>query len=511
VMARVYSALEGMTAGEMSVQHFSLVVMADFDESVSSIRVGLLDFSDDETVNAIANFVEVQEYVVVGETMVHVNPVEMIRAMYAGAVDAIVVNGNFVQMFSELPGLGDIETDTRVLSTFEVETVVDLPPMDVGEPFSVLFLGTDSAQEGNMGGLMDSIILATFNLDELSFTMTSIPRDSYVQIPCFNHTWDKLAHATACGSSGAVGAVERMFDMEIAYYVNINFRGFMEVVDALGGITVDVPFSFWEQDSRRRSGAVHRIHVEAGEQRLDGEQALALARHRRTLVNGDFGRSANQQLVLEGILREIFTEVDTVGEFLPILSALGRNIDTNFTMSDITSLAQHTFESLPTLRGVDLMEELHLMNIVIRGRFGFSGPMSIVIPFQGAISRARHLMQVNLGLEEPGFAFTFSFNGFAPSQARWVEDFYSEPLPPHFNEASPESGIETPGAPLEIAPLPLPSIEAPIVPEIEPESEPELEPEPPIDIPITPPEVETEQPIEPPPLPEDNELTDPEV
>ena len=508
VAMRVNSALGNMTAGQTSVQHFSLVVMSDFNENSQSNNIGILNLANEETTTAIDNFIQMQGYVDVENAKVYGYPVGMIRAMYAGEVDAIVINSNFVQMFEELDGLENIATDTKVLSTFEVETALNLTPMDVGEPFSVLFLGTDSMHEGDTSGLMDSIILVTFNLDELSFTMTSIPRDSYVQIPCFNNAQDKLSHVAACGSSDAVAAVEQMFDMDISHYVNINFRGFMEIVDALDGITVDVPFSFWEQDSRRRSGEAHRIHVEEGEQRLDGEQALALARHRRTLLNGDFARNANQQIVMEGIIREIFTEVDTVAEFLPLLEAIGNNINTNFSIGDLTALAQYTFEMLPTFRGVDLMDELHLISMLLSGSSGMvqslNSPMlmDVVIPFEGAIRDARDLMMVNLGLQDPDFKFTFSFNGFAPRRRKWVDQIYhgEGELPQGIN-AGPEIFV-----PYDFNWAPEPNW---IPPESNwtpaPEWEPGLEVEPPAQTPIEPgpdllPEPPADVPNEPPPV-----------
>ena len=134
--------------------------------------------------------------------------------------------------------------------------------------------------------------------------MTSIPRDSYVEIPCFNYSKDKITHSNNGGTTCVIESVERMFDMEIPYYVKINFKGVVELVDAIGGIYVDVPVAIEEQDSNRRFGA-HLIKIDEGYQRLNGEQALALSRHRKTLAKGDLGRAEHQQLVIEGILNQM--------------------------------------------------------------------------------------------------------------------------------------------------------------------------------------------------------------
>ena len=511
MIVRVHSALDDMTANLTLVHQYSLVAMANFDvENLSgetTNRVGLLNLSNEQSVIEIDEFLVNQTYMSANETIIYDSPISLIRALYAGEIDGMIIGSNFAQLFEDIGEFENIEVDTIVLTTFSIETdnIATLEPMDISEPFTVLILGSNSIHEEDLSGNLNTFMLATINFENLSFTLTSIPRDSYVPVPCFNYQYDKLSHTNIGGGMACtVETIEHMFDLEISHFVHINFRGFLEVVDALGGITVDVPMTFSEQDSRRRFGQ-HMITVEEGVQRLNGEQALALARHRRTLINQDLGRVVNQQLVLDAILREIFEEITSVHEFLPIFTALGRNIDTNFTMHDITALAQHTLEFLPALSDSNLMDEIHLMNWVLSSRssevsasYGH-GLMSIEIPFEGAIRDSRQLMAVNLGLEEPAFNFTFEFNGFSSSfHTRWIHLAYDELVPAEVNHH--------PSPDLIIAPEPIPAPPPPswtpppeLAPEITPE-EPEMAPE----IPSLPPTTPL-----PPPPPE--EPDDPEI
>ena len=116
---------------------------------------------------------------------------------------------------------------------------------------SILIMGVDDSKERNFGDATrtDALILATFNVNDKSVKMVSIPRDSYVYIP-EEKKKDKITHAHAFGGTEAtIETVEELFDIPVDYFFKVNFNAFIDVVDALGGITVDVPITFTEQDS----------------------------------------------------------------------------------------------------------------------------------------------------------------------------------------------------------------------------------------------------------------------
>ncbi|MGY3715241.1 LCP family protein [Sutcliffiella cohnii] len=217
---------------------------------------------------------------------------------------------------------------------------------------TVLFLGIDDGGSRNFGdsARTDAIMLATFNRKDKSVKMLSIPRDSYVYQPDREKN-DKINHAHAFnGIDGVVNTIESLLDIPVDYYVRMNFAAFIEVVDALNGIEVDVPLSFSEMDSHDRKNA---IRLEKGYQTLNGEEALALARTRK--LDNDIERGKRQQLIVQGILKKA-ASVTSITRYGNVFDALGNNITTNLRFTQLTSLHDYVIglstESL-TISGQD--------------------------------------------------------------------------------------------------------------------------------------------------------------
>ena len=176
-------------------------------------------------------------------------------------------------------------------------------------------------------------MLITFNPTTLNSTILSIPRDTYVPISCFSgKRKNKITHAAWYGEDCMINTIQDFTGITIDYYVKINFKGVVKLVDTLGGIEVDVPFSFCEQNSNREWGE-NTVYVEEGLQTLNGEQALALDRNRHpnpsmcsskwtNYTSNDFIRGQNQQLVVKALLNKVkdIRSLDTVYELLDALS-----------------------------------------------------------------------------------------------------------------------------------------------------------------------------------------------
>jgi polyisoprenyl-teichoic acid--peptidoglycan teichoic acid transferase len=199
---------------------------------------------------------------------------------------------------------------------------------------SILFLGIDSSNAKGRGGKArtDAMLLTTFNEKEKSIQMLSIPRDTYAYLPTLGYS-DRISHAHAySGVDGAVAAVEEMLNVPVDYFVRLNFYGFIEIVDALGGVEVYVPFTFREQDSNDNKGA---MLLEKGNQLLDGEHALAFARMRK--YDNDFKRGDRQQEVLKAIINKTIS-LKSITKYDTIIEAVGKNMVTNMSFNDVLSL-----------------------------------------------------------------------------------------------------------------------------------------------------------------------------
>ena len=303
----------------------------------------------------IINEYDLDEY---NELLSYEDDASMIRDLYDGEVDYIFLPTNYGTIYSNYEEYETLEADTKILASAEKqETKEDMELLgtskDITEPFTVLLLGVDSKANGianadSFNG--DAMILVTFNPDTLTATMLSIPRDTYVPIACFsNKTENKITHAAARGTKCVINTIQNYTGITIDYYVKINFTGMVDLVNALGGIEVDVPYSFCEQNSKRKWGK-NTVYVDKGKQTLNGEQALALSRNRKkntkqmkacgTKYNqgtrNDFIRGQNQQLVIRGIINKA-KSLEGVTNVYSILDAIANNVDTNMSRETMLS------------------------------------------------------------------------------------------------------------------------------------------------------------------------------
>ena len=248
-------------------------------------------------------------------------------------------------MYESYDAYQNIETDVKVLFDYSKE----MKNQDyiessgsVENPFTILLMGVDSAHDGlnaNAAFNGDTLMLITFNPHTLNATVFSIPRDTYVPIACLNGDSSKINSSAAYGTKCVINTVENLVDIKIDYYVKINFKGVVDLVDTLGGIDVTVPngIKFCEQDSNRNHAANVLQCIESGPQHMDGEKALAFARHRKTLPAGDFQRVQHQQLVVEGIANSA-KNLKNINDFYSVLDAVSKNMDTNMTTKEMMNL-----------------------------------------------------------------------------------------------------------------------------------------------------------------------------
>ncbi|MGM2770492.1 MULTISPECIES: LCP family protein [unclassified Bacillus (in: firmicutes)] len=216
---------------------------------------------------------------------------------------------------------------------------------------SVLVMGVDESdvrgKEYGEAIRTDALLLATFNKDSKTVKLLSIPRDTYTYIPVEKKK-DKITHAHAYGSTkngkdggpqASIDAVEKLMNVPVDYFVKFNFKSFIKIVDDLGGVEVDVPVEFTEQDSNDNAEA---IHLEKGVQKLNGEEALALARTRH--IDSDAMRGQRQQLVIEAILHKL-TSVGSVTKVGNIIDDINGQFVTNLTFDDMLSFYKYGSDS----------------------------------------------------------------------------------------------------------------------------------------------------------------------
>ena len=261
-----------------------------------------------------------------------------------GTVDALFVPDNYVEQFNQITGYENIATDTRIIISKSKEMLKsDTSKQETAssgksltEPFTILLMGIDSTDEvlqKNAIANGDTLILITFNPKTLNATMLSIPRDSYVPISCWSgKPENKITHAAAYGNDCMINTIEDYFDTNIDYYAKINFKGLVKLVDAVGGVEVDVPKELCTDDSSRGG----EVCIQPGRRVLNGEEALVFARNRKSLANGDFGRAQHQQEIIMALVNKM-KEIKDIKTFMSILDTVSNSLDTNLTTKQILS------------------------------------------------------------------------------------------------------------------------------------------------------------------------------
>ena len=219
------------------------------------------------------------------------------------------------------------------------------------EPFYLLLMGTDgsnerAASEQYAGDQFrsDSIILTRIDPVGKKVTMVSLHRDTLVDMGEYGQNKLNAAHAIG-GPAMTVETVSKLAGVPISHYAEINFDGFKDVVDALGGVEVDVPMTIDDADAGG--------YVEAGVQNLNGDQALILCRARHAyddFGDGDSYRAANQRLVLAAIAKKVLAA--DVATMAGTVQALSQYVTTDLEITDIVGLAQ-------ALQGLDPSTDIY--------------------------------------------------------------------------------------------------------------------------------------------------------
>ena len=247
------------------------------------------------------------------------------------------------------------------------------------EPFTVLLLGSDEREDdeaGDVGGARtDTIILVRVNPTTKEVDMVSIPRDTMVNLPGVGTAKINAAYYYG-GAPATIEAVKNLTGVEIDHYAFVNFGGLVDLVNAIGGIDVYVD----ETVDNPKAG---NVIVEAGQQHLDGEHALTLARD-RDYADGDYTRQVNQRKVIMGIIERVMNAPASDLAGLIQASTGFVTTDSGITFDWILSLAQQ-------MRHVEDNHDLQVKSISLPSTPAYIGEVSYVI---ADVAATAELMQI---------------------------------------------------------------------------------------------------------------------
>ena len=437
---KIYNAIANIST---TSQTYSSSIVTRIDSEINDIndlkeeKIGIL--SDKESIDGYQIPQEIiKDNNLNNELVEYNNYLDMINALLDEKINAIFLPTNYSILFANIQGLEKLKEQTKIIYTkdknIKVQKTLNSKTLD--EPFTILLMGVDSENEEIKGSSFngDSLVLITFNPKTLDATMLSIPRDTYVPITCFaGQKKNKITHAAWYGESCMMSTIENMFDINIDYYIKINFAGVVKIVDTLGGIDVNVPYSFCEQNSKREFGN-STVYVREGLQTLNGEQALALARNRHPWTeycswewtnynSNDFVRGQNQQLVIQGMLNKI-KNINSVDTFYDMLNNISMSMETNMSTENILSfyniakdiLLKNTSDTtnLSELIGFERMYLSGYDQMIVDydgiNDTGSGLALYNFVPYKGSMEDISDAMKENLGLKEKTITKQYDFD-----------------------------------------------------------------------------------------------------
>ena len=427
----LYTGITNIGEHKYVVYTTNLVVLEGTEINSDSI-LGMINNSSDIEGNVLAKELIEKEGLTNNEIEEYSSYYEMIFDLLNGDIDGIFLSSNYQTIFGNEESFENLKNTVVAYSyskEMENQDTTLTSNKSIKEPFTVLLMGVDSEIDGlnaNAAFNGDTLMLITFNPKTLNATMFSIPRDTYVPIACNNNRYAKINSSAAYGTSCVIDTVEQLTDITIDYYVKINFKGVVDLVDALGGIEVDIEAPdfnynhgvncggrFCEQNSDRDTSASGMIYLDPGLQTINGEEALAYARCRHLYLQSDIDRNKHQQQVVEAIARKA-ASLDSLTKIEEILNAVTKNITTNMASEQILSF----YDILKSMISSSLndgafltIEKTYLEYYSLPVRLSNNGSFTSAIGYYpGSLEAITRLMKENLELEPHEMIKTFSFD-----------------------------------------------------------------------------------------------------
>ena len=265
---------------------------------------------------------------------------ELIEGFEAGEIQSFVTNAGTIAMY-ESASEENLDYSSKLKTIMEntiVEEIEEEPEAEVADQdhFCVYFSGIDTFGTVSAKSRSDVNIIAAVNNETKQILLVSTPRDYYIPLSVSKGKKDKLTHAGLYGVDCSEKSLEELYDIDINYYVKLNFSGFQSIIDEIGGVDVDSEFAFV---SETEEGT---YSFSKGINHLNGEEALGFARS-RNFKEGDRQRGRNQMQVIKATISKLESP-NTLKNYSGIMEKMNGFFQTDMTTEDVGYLVQSTLQ-----------------------------------------------------------------------------------------------------------------------------------------------------------------------
>lgn len=260
------------------------------------------------------------------------NITDAVDVLKAKTANAMIVNRAYLDVLEEMEEYAGISEEIKVIYSTEVINYIKLVDETEKnlEQFVVYISGIDTFGDVSVTSRSDVNILVAVNTKTRQVQMINTPRDYFIEFPNSNGVKDKLTHAGMYGVDISMGALEDLYGIEIDYYLRMNFSGFEQIIDALGGIDVYSEYDFTVEPIK---------HYTVGMNHLSGIEALAFARERKSFALGDIQRGKNQMAVITAMIDKL-SSPELLYKYTEVLDAVAGAFQTNMTSEEIYTLVK---------------------------------------------------------------------------------------------------------------------------------------------------------------------------
>ena len=317
------------------------------------------------------------------KTREYTDMLTMSKALLDKETKAMIMNEGYVQSIAEAEGYEDFQDKVKEIATYEVSTEAKAASGDVAADgvFTMFVSGIDTRGSMTQSSRSDSNILAVVNTNTHQILLVSTPRDYYVETSMSKGQKDKLTHAGIYGVECSMKTLEKIYDTDINYYFRVNFGGFQEIIKALGGVTVHSDYAFNSNQTTEKT-----YHFKEGDNYMDAEAALAFARERYAVPQGDIQRGRDQMYVIQAILNKMMSPA-MLKNYSGLMKSIEGSFETSLPYDTISKLVSDELDS-----GASWDIQTYAVTGTDASKTTYSAPSShayVMIPDQAIVDLAK--------------------------------------------------------------------------------------------------------------------------
>lgn len=363
---------------EQSEGYYVKVLDKSSSEGINDLSGKVIGvYSSANNMNASSKLSEVISYEIKEYEDIEIMFIELMSE----SIDAVLVNDSILSLLEgELEhidvSLKDVYNFSIAIKEVDIVKTVDVST----KKFNIYVAGGDSY--GSIKKVTNTDVNMVISVDPVNhkLLLTSIPRDYYVNFPGQGeNAYDKLTHAGYYGINESVLTVEKLLDIDINYYIKVNFSTVEGVIDAIGGVDVKVDKAFTASDGT--------YSYKKGVQHMNGKKALRFARERKAFTSGDIERVKNQQKVLSAIIDKVTSSTALITSYSKILDSVSKNFATNMKSEDISKLVKM---QLNDMRGWSITSQNLVGTDLYTGTYTFpKSKLYVMKPREDSVEKVR--------------------------------------------------------------------------------------------------------------------------